>query len=358
VLSSRIRIRTPTRSIPTVFGGAIDSDDLTTQAVAMAGVTRKRSIVSTYDEETRPGGPCAICVLGTGSSFDGQNGDITVTGGGVVANGDPPSGWGAYLNPNGNVKVTAADGIGGPGAPNKWYGAGFDPDPVFKAAVTDPLAAVPACPNAACPTNAATASTYTLNPGVYSTINGSHKLNPGTYVIKSEIRLSGNDVLIGNGITLYFACSNYPNPCSALSPNNRAGARIRATGNGAVLLTAPTSGTYQGLTIFMDRENTNTLTFRGNGTNENGSAEASSGTIYAKSGVLDLRGNGYTLASQIVVGSITMQGNPSGINVFYDLGKNYPETTTIITQTETEALSYDATGLCITLPCEDSSYPE
>ena len=324
----------------------------------MAGVTRKRSIVKTYNEETHPGGPCAICVLGPGFAFDGQNGDITVTGGGVVVNADPSTGYAAYLNPNGHVRVTAAEGIGGPGAPSKWYGAGFDPDPITKAPVDDPLAALPMCPNAACPTNAATASTYTLNPGVYTSITGSHKLNPGTYVIKTEVRLSGNDVLIGNGVTLFFACSNYPNPCSDLSAGNRDGARIRATGNGAVLLTAPTSGTYQGLTIFADRENTSTFTFRGNGTNENGSAEASSGTLYMKSGTLDLRGNGYTLASQIITGQMTMQGNPSGINVFYDLSKNAPEATTIITQSEVEALSYDATGLCITLPCEDASYPD
>jgi hypothetical protein len=59
-----------------------------------------------------------------------------------------------------------------------------------------------------------------------------------------------------------------------------------------------------------------------------------------------------------VVDSITMQDNPSGITVFYDLGKNYPEITTIVTQTETEALSYDATGLCQTLPCEDQEFPD
>ncbi len=64
-----------------------------------------------------------------------------------------------------------------------------------------------------------------------------------------------------------------------------------------------------------------------------------------KSGTLDLRGNGYTLASQIITGRLTMMGNPSGITVAYDLSRNVSETTTTTTITTTEAYSYDATGL-------------
>lgn len=362
---NRIRVRTPTRTIETAFAAAIDQGDLSTQAVAMAGVTRKRTIVETTETHTTPGGPCAICILGDGFAFDGQNGDITVTGGGVVVNADPSSGWAAYLNPNGHVRVNAQGGIGGPGAPSKWYGDGFDPDPVQRAPVPDPLAHLPACGSAlpapapyqdwpGCPTNSASASGSTLYPGIYNTISGSKLLMPGVYVITGGINLSGNQQITGYGVTLYFACDNYPQPCSAKPPGQRDGARIRATGNGAVLLTGPTAQQcstdprvcpYQGLTIFADRDNTSMFTFRGNGTNESGSQAGSSGTIYIKSGTLDLRGNGYTLASQIVTGKITMQGNPSGITVAYDLSRNAPESTTVTTTTTTEAYSYDATGL-------------
>jgi len=358
---NRIRVRTPTRTIETVFGGALDQGSLSTQAVAMAGVTRKRTIVETVNEWDTPGGPCAICILGDGFSFDGQNGDITVTGGGVVVNADPPTGWAAYLNPNGHVRVNAEGGIGGPGAPAKWFGDGFEPDPTTRSPVDDPLASIPACgsslpapdPWAAwpgCPTNTASSSAATLSPGVYTTISGSKFLNPGVYVIKGDIRLSGNQQITGYGVTLYFACDHYPTPCGA----GEGGARIRATGNGAVLLTGPTAAQcttdartcpYQGITIFADRNNTSQFTFRGNGTNESGSLTGSSGTIYMKSGLLDLRGNGYTLASQIITGRITMEGNPSGITVAYDLSRNAPESTHHEETTTTEAYSYDATGL-------------
>lgn len=357
---NRIRVRTPTRTIETAFAGAVGVDQLSTQAVAMAGVTRKRTIVTTTEEWETPGGPCAICILGDGFTFDGQNGDITVTGGGVVVNADPPSGWAAYLNPNGHVRVTADQGIGGPGAPAKWHGDGFDPAPALRDPVADPLAHIPACgetPPAewaswpGCPTNNASASAATLSPGVYGTISGTKFLNPGVYVIKGDIRLSGNQQLTGHGVTLYFACDEYPQPCAA---GGEEGARIRATGNGSVLLTGPTADQcttdartcpYQGIAIFADRNNTSQFTFRGNGTNESGSLTGSSGTIYMRSGLLDLRGNGYTLASQIITGRITMEGNPSGITVAYDLSRNAPETTTHTNTVTTEAYSYDATGL-------------
>ena len=293
----------------------------------------------------------------TGFSLDGQNGDISVTGGDVVVNANPPSGNAAGLNPNGHIKVLGGAGQGGPGAPGKWSGNGYSPPPVYRDAVADPLAAVPACgqTGATCPTNSQSSSGSTLNPGVYSSADQRYALpQPGGVRAQGRHPLSGNAQITGYGVTLYFPCSNYPSPCSALSASNRDGARIRATGNGAVLLTAPTAAQcttqpsvcpYVGLTIFADRDNTNTFTFRGNGTNENGSATGSSGTIYIKSGVLDLRGNGYTLSSQIVTGYIAMNGNPSGITVAYDQTKNVPESHSVSTTTTTEAYSYDATGL-------------
>ena len=252
---NRIRVRTPTRTIETAFGAAVGESSLSTQAVAMAGVTRKKTIIQTEQDFTASGGPCAICVLGDGLSLDGQNGDITVTGGGVRVNSDPPSGDAAQLMPNGHVKVTVVGngpnaGIGGPGAPAKWSGDGFDPAPTNRPPIADPLAAIPACgltqplpaefnPDGkwsswpGCPTNSASSSPSTLNPGVYnSEIRGTHFLNPGVYVLKAGIRLSGNQQLTGRNVTLYFACANYPSPCSSATPSERAASGITATGNG------------------------------------------------------------------------------------------------------------------------------
>jgi len=118
-----------------------------------------------------------------------------------------------------------------------------------------------------------------------------------------------------------------------VSGTTRAG--ITATGNGALRITGITQAQctananlcpYVGIMDFADRENDATQTWRGNGTNENGSASGISGTIYLKSGTMDLRGNGYQMASQIVVDNFTMKGNPSTVTLSYDQSKNYTET--------------------------------
>ena len=348
---NRIRVVLPDRAVGTAFGGVLSRSALSTRASAVAGITRTRTQVRTARSTSVAGGPCAICLLGDGLVLDGQNGDIEVTGGSVVVDANPASGYAATLLPNGHVHVLGGGSIGGPGGAAKFSGGGWSPTPTTRDAVTDPLAAVPACgTGSTCPTNAASATGTVLDPGVYTTISGSHTLNPGIYVVKGGITLRGNDLLSGTGVMIYLACSAYPAPCTA----GTAGARITATGNGALRLTGPTARQcesqssvcpYVGLTVFADRQNTAVQTFRGNGTNEAGAVSGSSGTLYLRSGTLDLRGNGYTLTSMIVAGKITMVGNPSGITIAYDLSRNYALSHEEVESTTTEAYSYDATGL-------------
>ncbi len=210
--------------------------------------------------------------------------------------------------------------------------------------MSDPLANVPQCGNGSpgttnyCPTTVRSSGTTALLPGIYDTIKDSHTLSPGVYVITGGITLNGNDLIQGDGVMLYFACSNYPSPC-AVGQN---GAGIKATGNGALRITGirqsdcTTTASlcpYVGMMDFADRNNTETQTWRGNGTNENGSASGISGTIYMKAGTMDLRGNGYQMASQIVTGYFTMNGNPSTVTISYDQSKNYSETHPITTTT-------------------------
>jgi hypothetical protein len=350
-----IRIRIPTDSINTYFGKVFGASSLSLQASATAVVTRTTQWIT--NTVSTPGGPCAICLLGpTGLTLNGQNGNITVTGGNVVV--DSTSSTVASLNPNGYVHLTTAGGaIGGPAGPNAFTGSGFSPAPTTLNAVTDPLANVPQCGNGSpgttnyCPTNFGSNGTTngaTLSPGIYSTIRKSHTLNPGIYVITSGISLSGNDLVQGNGVMLYMACSNYPAPCAA----GAQGASIKTTGNGAFHLSPPTATQcttqpsvcpYVGMMYFADRNNASLTTFRGNGTNENGGIFGSYGTIYAKAGEVSLTGNGFTLDSQIVANSMTMDGNPSGLTVAYDLNYNAPETTT--TTTTSSASSLDNNGL-------------
>jgi hypothetical protein len=352
-LTNRLRVRLPTRDVPTGFGRVLDRESVSVGGVAVSAVTRATTSISTTMTEHVAGGPCALCVLGPGLSLDGQNGDITVTGGNVIVNSTAETA--AYLASNGHVRITTSGAIGGPNAPANFSGDGYFPAPTHLDPVVDPLAGLPQCGSGStCPTNVGTNGTrnnVTLDPGVYSSISGTHTLNPGIYVLKGDITVNGNDVLTGNGVMLYFACSSYPNPCSS---SGEEGAGVKAPGNGSMRLTPPTAAQcsstpavcpYVGLSIFADRNNTAMLTYRGNGTNENGITNGGAGTFYIKSGILDLRGNGYTLASEIIVGHLDMNGNPTGVTIAYDLNRNVPITHDVSHTTTTTAMSYDAGGL-------------
>jgi Flp pilus assembly protein TadG len=341
-----LRVRLPSSTVKSYFAKAVGNGDLTVGASSTVKVVF--TVNQTQITTQGAGGPCALCILSpTGLTLDGQNGDVTITGGNVIVNST--SATAASLNPNGHVTITTSGGaIGGPGAPANFTGSGYSPAPTTLGAVTDPLANVPQCGNGSpgttnyCPTTTQSdgKSGTTLNPGIYSTISNSHTLNPGVYVITGGITLNGNDLIQGDGVMLYFACSNYPTPCTS----GQTGAGITATGNGALRLTGITqaqctaSGSlcpYVGMMDFADRNNAATQTWRGNGTNENGSSSGISGTIYMKAGTMDLRGNGYQMASQIVTNNFTMKGNPSTVTLAYDQSKNYTETHPVTTTSYT-----------------------
>jgi Flp pilus assembly protein TadG len=342
-----LRVRLPSSTVKTYFAKAIGSGDLTVGASSTVKVVF--TVTASQTTAVVAGGPCALCILSpTGLTLDGQNGDVTITDGNVIVNST--SATAASLNPNGHVKITTVGGaIGGPGscapaACNNFSGSGFSPSWTQQGAVTDPLANVPQCGDGSpgtvnyCPTTTRSQGSNgsTLLPGVYSTISNSHTLTPGVYVITNGITLNGNDLIQGDGVMLYFACSNYPSPCppqGTVTSVARAG--ITATGNGALRLTGITQAQctadanlcpYVGMLSFADRNNDATQTWRGNGTNENGQASGISGTIYMKSGTMDLRGNGYQMASQIVVSNFTMKGNPSTVTISYDISKNHAQT--------------------------------
>ena len=348
-----LRVHLPASTVKSFFAKAIGNNDLSVGASSTVKVVF--TVSQTQITTQGAGGPCALCILNpSGLTLDGQNGDVTITGGNVIVNST--SGTSASLNPNGHVKITTVGGaIGGPGscspaACNNFSGAGFSPAWTQQGAVTDPLANVPQCGNGSpgttnyCPTNAGsngTSNKAILSPGIYSTISNSHHLNPGVYVITNGITMNGNDLIEGDGVMLYFACSNYPGTCPAVGSNGsttRAG--ITATGNGALRITGITQAEctasanycpYVGMMDFADRLNNATQTWRGNGTNELGSASGIAGTIYMKSGTMDLRGNGYQMASQIVVSNFSMNGNPSTVTLSYDQSKNYTETHPVTT---------------------------
>lgn len=161
-------------------------------------------------------------------------------------------------------------------------------------------------PNPVCSGNAVK-NGNTLNPG---TVNGSFPpsgvtvLNPGVYCVNGSFTLNGNDTLTGSEVVIVMNSGN-----------------IRWNGNGALHLTAPTSGPFKGLLIYFPMSNSSEI--RINGTND----QVLTGTILAPASPVVLLGTAGTDAfnSQIIGYTVEIGGTFDGI-VRYNDNQNYDAT--------------------------------
>ncbi len=131
-----------------------------------------------------------------------------------------------------------------------------------------------------------------LVPGVYTGPirvegNASATLQSGIYILRGGLLVSGNARVTGNGVLLY----------------NESG-RIEVQGNGILRLTPPTSGTYEGITIFQARGNTQPLWLSGNARFE------VTGAVYLPQASMNLEGNADFQDSMIVAWRVALRGNP------------------------------------------------
>jgi hypothetical protein len=269
-----------------------------------------------------PGAPCAMCVLSPHAHQAlglSNNGYLTVTNGGVIVNSDANDA--ADLTNNARITATSIGVVGGALAGGN---STYSPTPVHGITpLPDPLAAVPVPSLSGSNLGSVSVSSgsQTLSPGIYTNLtatnNGTITLNPGVYVVTGTVNANNNGILRGTGVMVYFACSAYPTPCTA----GQIGGQLNMSNNAAYALTAPTSGPYQGIAIFYDRNNAAPVTL------ENNAGDTLSGTLYAASAHLDLSNNGGTgqLNSLIVVSTASLSNNGT-VNLNFDGAKNYPLT--------------------------------
>jgi hypothetical protein len=133
-----------------------------------------------------------------------------------------------------------------------------------------------------------------LQPGLYCgglSINSTKTLNPGVYVISGgTFKLNANADITGSGVIFYLTN----------------GATIQFNGNATMDLSAPTSGTYQGVLFFSDRTQTNaTQSF-------NGTAQSKlTGALYFPTQHVEKNGNfsGANGCMKIVADTVTLSGN-------------------------------------------------
>ena len=135
-------------------------------------------------------------------------------------------------------------------------------------------------------------SSTTLNPGTYCggiITSGTETvtMNSGLYIIESGIIVSGSPTFNGSGVTLYFKTGG-----------------ITGSGTGGFNLSAPTSGTWQGVVLFEDRANSSGITLSGT------TGTIVDGLVYMPKGNLTYSGSSGTggVISTLVVNAITFSG--------------------------------------------------
>jgi uncharacterized repeat protein (TIGR01451 family) len=167
-------------------------------------------------------------------------------------------------------------------------------------ALQDPLMGL-AAPSLSGQATAVTISgnaSQTLQPGIYSQItisgNASVTFSKGIYIIEGGLTVSGTANVTGSGILIYNTGSKYPNAGGTYGA-------INLSTSGTVKLNAATTGSYAGILIYQDPNNTQVLTISAN-------ASGSNGLIYAPKAQLVLTGNAQ-LNAALDVDDLTVNGN-------------------------------------------------
>jgi hypothetical protein len=117
------------------------------------------------------------------------------------------------------------------------------------------------------------------------------------------MRLNGNGTSTCTGVTFYLSTGN-----------------VTWNGNSANTFSAPTSGPYQGLLVYLPYGNSSPLTISGNASSE------FTGSIIAVSSPIQLQGNNSTLAlsTQIIGYTVEFSGNGKFL-IDYDASKQFAQ---------------------------------
>jgi hypothetical protein len=149
----------------------------------------------------------------------------------------------------------------------------------------DPLASLPVPAKGTQQTQPSSGGTF--QPGYYPdgiTVGGT--LSPGIYYVDNGITLKGNDALSGTGVMIYMASGG-----------------ISLNGNTTIDISAPTSGTYAGISYFEARTNSSPVELRGT------TGFTDTGTLYFPAGSVTLRGTPNSYGNQLIANTLTIAGD-------------------------------------------------
>jgi hypothetical protein len=245
---------------------------------------------------------CGLCVLNAtaaGAVTATGSGTVTVNPGSIVV--DSSSSTALTATNSGTVTASSAiDVVGGTSIASSTV----SPTPVtgFKA-ITNPLSALAApwvstaaktlateCPNSTC----------TMTAGVYTSFTDSNKaitMGAGTYVIEGGMILSNSGSITATaGVTIYLTCpTGYASTTLTPTCSSTSGDYFNIEGAGAFSLTAPSSGTYQGVALLIDPNDSTDIALGNSGT------IAINGTVDAPSALMTITGNAGSAALNSVM---------------------------------------------------------
>jgi Flp pilus assembly protein TadG len=290
---------------PRFFSAILGTGDIAVPARAVARGEWKPAMVGIH-----------VLDLHQKASFNVTGESVTnVTGGAaIIVNSDDPE---AAITNGGTVtadNMQVTGGTNSTGGKGGFFGdieTGTEPQP-------DPLRGIPQPRKSdyAVASNGPkhfSAGNHVLAPGVYNggisiTGKASVTLLPGIYYMDGGgFSFGGQGNLTANGVMIY---TDPKQPSDSIN--------ITGSGGGSVTLTPPTTGLYQGLTLFQNRNATNTVSISGNG------GFYVTGTFYAANALINVNGGGAgQIGSQFISRFLELGGN-GALNIDYNPAQAIP----------------------------------
>jgi Flp pilus assembly protein TadG len=260
-------------NVAPIFAAIIWHGTFTVRARAVAGYTIKTLGADMLVLKDTPCPPSYVSL-----TMNGNQGKVILVGGTVQVNSPCDN---AVSIGNGDIIVAGTINIAGPGYSTGPNGV-LSPAPTLNAPpVPDPLAGLPTPSTTGCATRTGPVGGKYL-PGVYSSsfsanfsypFDGSSGECDGVFYFKGSLSTNSAVIQITNGM-FYFESGG-----------------LSLGGNGEIRGTAPTSGTYAGMLIFMARNNYSSFDLRGTPQVNCSSADANTkGIVYLPKGNLNLLG--------------------------------------------------------------------
>jgi hypothetical protein len=143
------------------------------------------------------------------------------------------------------------------------------------------------------------AGNYTITGNFTTTGAGSVTIGTGLYIVGGNLSLTGSGALTGAGVTFYTEGST------------------TLTGSGSMNLTAPTSGTYDGVLVFQKRGDSDAVSITGSG------GDKIQGILYAPSAPATLTGSGsLNVSLDMIADSLSVTGSGSIVDTNYSVVTN------------------------------------